>query len=298
VIKALKWIGIILGILVGLVVIAIAAVYFIAEEKLTTVYDLPAAQIIVPNDPQVIERGKHLVTAVVLCDGCHGKDYSGELIDEGPLIGRIVMSNLTGGKGGIGGKYTDADWERALRHGVRPDGRALLLMPSSVFYFLSNSDVAAIIAYLNSLPPVDNDLPKTKLGILGRLFVLQDPALLSAALINHNAPRPPAVEPAASKEYGEYLANVCKNCHGNDLAGGEQVDSGVNLTPGDELAHWTYDDFIQVMRFGLKPDGTQLDGEKMPWPSFQNMNDIELEALWLFLQSLPPVESKVEASQP
>ena len=297
-IKALKWIGIILGILVGLVGIAIAAVYFIAEEKLTKVYDLPSAQIIVPNDSQTIERGKHLVTAVVICDGCHGKDYSGELIDEGPLIARIAMSNLTSGKGGIGGQYTDADWARALRHGVRPNGKSLIIMPSSAFYNLNDADVAAIIAYLKSLPPIDNDLPKTQLGLIGRFFFLQEPALLSAASINHDAPRPAAVEPAASKEYGEYLANICKNCHGNDLAGGEQVDSGVNLTPGDELAHWTYDDFIQAMRFGLKPDGAQLDGEMMPWPSFQNMNDIELEALWLYLQSLPPIESKVETSQP
>jgi hypothetical protein len=86
-----------------------------------------------------------------------------------PGLVTLAIPNLTTGAGGVGDTNTDEDWVRAIRHGVGHDGRGLALMPSAVFYYLSDEDLGALIAYLKSLPPVDNEMPGTDLGPVGRI---------------------------------------------------------------------------------------------------------------------------------
>src|SRR5690606_29903099 len=103
------------------------------------------------------------------CTDCHGPDLSGGvMVDEPPF--RVVASNLTSGRGGIGTSYSEIDLDRVIRHGVRPDGGPVLVMPSSGYNRLSDDDAARIIAYLRSLPPVDNELPRTQVRFLGRIL--------------------------------------------------------------------------------------------------------------------------------
>jgi mono/diheme cytochrome c family protein len=287
----LKWTGIILGIIVSLILVAVVFLYIITENKFNRRYDIQVEPVDISADEESIERGQHLVEAILLCQECHGKDFSGSVLNEGPWIGTIPMTNLTSGAGGIGSQYSDEDWVRAIRHGVRKNGGALLLMPSSWFYFLNDEDLADVIAYIKSLPPVDNQLPERKFGPLGRFFILSDPELINADYIDHQAPRPAEIAPGATKEYGEYLANTCKSCHGENLGGGEQVGAGLNLTPGGDLANWTFEDFKRTLRTGKTPDDHQISPEDMPYLNFQHLDDMEIEALWLYIRSLPPVES-------
>ena len=105
-----------------------------------------------------LARGQHLVE--IGCADCHGADLSGKAVIDEPPLASIYASNLTAGQGGIGQSYTnDADWVRAIRHGIRPDGTPLLVMPSQVYYYYSDEDVAAIVAYAKKVAPVDNELP-------------------------------------------------------------------------------------------------------------------------------------------
>ena len=92
-------------------------------------------------------------------------------------------------------------------------------MPSEAFNKFSDHDLGAIIAYLKSLPPVDNEVPESKFGPIGRIFVLLDPSLFSVQLIDHAAPRAPPPSPGVTEEYGAYLATVCTVCHGQNLSG-------------------------------------------------------------------------------
>jgi mono/diheme cytochrome c family protein len=287
----IKWVGIILGILLGLILVAIAFLYIVTDNRLNRRYDIQVETLVVPENEASIAHGEHLVKALLLCQECHGEDLSGFEIDEGPWVATFSMSNLTSGKGGIGQTYTNEDWVRAIRHGVGNDNKALIVMPSPLYYFLSDKDLASVIAYLKSVPPVDNEMPEKRLGPLGRFFILTDPELIGAEAIDHTAPRPATIPQGATVEYGEYLANTCKSCHGEDLGGGEQVGAGLNLTPGGELANWSFEDFERVMRVGLTPEDRQISPEDMPWMNFKNLSDMELEALWLYLQSLPPVAS-------
>lgn len=59
------------------------------------------------------------------------------------------------------------------------------------------------------------------------------------------------------------------------------------MTPSGDLGHWTFDDFATTVRTGQTPEGKVLDPSVMPWPIATRMTDVELEALWLYLQSLP-----------
>src|SRR5512138_1899929 len=118
---------------------------------------------------------------------------------ERPPEPAAAIPNLTSGAGGIGATNTDEDWVLAIRHGVGHDGRGLILMPSRVWYYLSDEDLADLIAYLKSLPPVDNELPNSELGPLGRVMLtlgqLPEMLLPNVTMIDHYAPRPVAPQP-------------------------------------------------------------------------------------------------------
>jgi mono/diheme cytochrome c family protein len=289
--RLLKWIGVIIAGLAVLVLIGLSAIYLISQDKLNKVYTIPPTGLVIPSDIASIERGKHLVTVFGQCQTCHQDDFSGKVEDEGLLVGRIVFPNLTSGKGGIGSQYTDEDWVLAIRHGVKPDGKGGIVMLANLFYNLSDQDLAAIIAYLKSLPPVDHELPKTRIGPLGRWQLLQVPDLIPAQVIDHDSPRPVAPQPGVTVEYGKYLATICHLCHGPNLSGGEGPGAGVNITPGGEVGGWSEADFIHTLRTGTTPNGKNLDPELMPWKVVGQMTDDELKAVWLYLQSVPAIQS-------
>ena len=294
--KVMKWLGIVLAGLVGLVVLALVGVYFLSNQRINKHYDIQPAALIIPTDAASLAEGKRIFT-VRGCGDCHKEDGRGSVLIDDPALGRFAASNLTAGRGGVAQEYTDLDWARAILHGVGPDGLPLLIMPSKEFNGLNDADLGALIAYIESLPPVDNELPPNRIGLLGRvLTVANQVPLLSAEEIDHNAPRPVAVQVAETAEYGAYLAQSCKGCHGAGMSGGpipgvpEGPPYPANLTPDPEtgLAGWQQADFVRVIREGKRPDGSAIDPTKMPWPAFNQMTDTELAALWLYLESLPP----------
>ncbi|MGE5138203.1 MAG: hypothetical protein ACM3JD_01965, partial [Rudaea sp.] len=167
--KALKWIGIVLGVLVILIFLIFAGLYFAAGMRLDRTYNISVETVNIPNDPAAIAQGQHWVS--IYCTECHGDNLAGAVVFEDPSIGQVAASNLTPGKGGIGKEYTDADWVRAIRHGVGPDGKALLVMPSADFYNLSDQDLGVITAALKTLPPVDKEIPEPYLTPLGQVLL-------------------------------------------------------------------------------------------------------------------------------
>jgi mono/diheme cytochrome c family protein len=228
---------------------------------------------------------------VSFCKDCHGPAFGGQVIEEDPLIGVLAAPNLTAGEGGIGGRFRDDDWVRAIRHGIDEDGTPLLVMPSNTFNLLNEEDLGAIIAYIKAQPPIDNTLPEPSIGPMGRLFTLQDPSVLPAAIIDHDTPLGPPSKPGSTIERGEYLTMICKICHGSDMSGGPNASSGLNLTPAGNLSSWSEADFINSIRTGVKPDGTEFDPVEMPWKQISMLNHDDLKSIWLYLQSLPPTEN-------
>lgn len=297
----MKWIKRIALGLVSLIVLVVAVIFGVSEARMRKTYKVStvASSLSVTRDPAQIARGEHLVTAVAKCTDCHTDDLGGKIFIEPGPMGTVSASNLTAGKGGVLASYTDAQLETAIRHGVRTNGRGLVIMPSDEYQYLGDADVSAIIAYLRSLPPVDRELPKTRLGPIGRGLVTFGVPLIPAARIDHSkapASRSNVPPVGPTREYGEYLVSVggCRGCHGPNLAGAPGHAPGepasANITPAGPIGKWSEADFTRVLRSGTRPDGSKLL-DFMPWRSMARHTDDELHALWLYLQTVPPVES-------
>jgi cytochrome c553 len=293
--KVLRWIGWVLVGLIGLVIVAIAGVYLSSSARLNKTYTIPQASVVVtiPNDQASIERGKHLAVAIAKCTTCHGDNLAGQVMADVPPF-RLVATNLTRGQGGVGGQLTDADWVRAIRHGVGPDGKGLLVMPSEDYTDFSDADLANVIAYVKSVPLVDNQLPGMDIRLLGRVLLVSGQVPGPAAeTIDHNARRPAAVTPAVSAEYGHYLAQngACLGCHGPSLSGGPipgappDVPPAANITPAG-IGTWSDEDFFRALREGKRPDGSVIN-PAMPWQRLREMTDDEIKALLMYIRSVP-----------
>ena len=277
--------------LVLLVVLAIAALYAVTTLHFRTTYDFAESSVQAATDSASLARGRHLVEAIGKCQECHGADMGGKMWVDEPAFGRLPGSNLTRGRGGIGA-YSDADFERALRHGVGPDRRPLIFMPSEAFAVLSDKDLAAILGYLRTLPPVDRELPEPKVGPVARaLYLGGNLPLLPVRLIDHKASRSTPV-PGTTVEHGKYLATIggCRGCHGLALAGDANPDAP-DITVG-RVGGWTEEDFFRSIRQGQRPDGSVIDPEKMPWVRSGLMTDEEMRAVWMYMRSLPAGDKK------
>ena len=269
--------------------------YAVSEHHMGRRYPVETGPLPTAAGPASLERGHHLVTAVSQCTTCHGDDLSGmELVDDG-WFGRLWASNLTPGRGGIA-ELDTRDLVRAIRYGVRRNGTSLVMMPAQHLRHLSDDDLVAIIAFLRTLEPVDRETPPPSMGPLARVAVALDlvPDLFPAALVAAMPERPPVVELQESAEYGAYLveAGGCKVCHNARMTGGLHPlalpgePEPPNLTPGGGMATWTSQDFVRTLRTGVTREGRVLDPNFMPWPAYSKMSDLELRAIWKYLESL------------
>jgi len=299
--RFLKWFGLITGGLLGVTLVLLVVMFLIGSRKINRTYDIEIASVVVPTDAASIAQGKHYVEALGACQVCHGQDLGGPNIDEcgdmpclgfsnDLLFGKVFPKNLTSGLGGIGGVFTDEDYVRAVRHGISQDNKALVMMPSDNYNRISDEDLGNMIAYLKTLPPVDNEQAEVGLAPVGRILTAFLGGLLPASQIDHEAVRPPSPEAGVTVEYGRYLAGVCSVCHGDSLSGGE-VPSGdrvsaPDITQDGAPGSWTDEQFLVALRSGMTPDGTLLDPRFMPWNRFNAMTDDELGAIWLYLQTL------------
>ena len=222
-----------------------------------------------PSGPDLAEsvaRGKHLVTARYACTACHGANFGGGAMVDAFPIGSLLAPNLTTGPGSRTADFQPRDWDRIVRHGVRKDGHPAV-MPSDDFQYMSDQELADIVSYIRSQPPVTNTVPASTFGPLGKILVATGKMPLSADTIrSHQAPHPPTPpEPSVSAEFGKHLATVCIGCHGPDLSGGPIVGGDPswpparNLTPdATGLKSWTYEQFVGAFTKGQRPDGTML----------------------------------------
>lgn len=250
-------------------------------------YDVELVDLTVPSDSASLAWGQYLTT-IHGCQECHGDNLAGTVFADAPPF-RMVAANLTSGTGGIGQAYTDADWLRALRHGVGPDGQGLWLMPSELYNHISNDEIAAMIGYLKTLPAVDNELPTSELKLLGRFIAGVSSDMASAyELIEHDSS--PALSPPrdTTTTYGAYRAStMCSACHGLNLRGAAHPDPNGPYSPDLAAAgQWSFAEFKSAMQTGVTPAGVNLDPKWMPWRTMGQMDDLEMKAVYQYLETL------------
>lgn len=285
----LKWVGVLLGGLLTLILAFLCITAAIGLYKLHAPRGSPAVELKIAGTPDQIARGEHL--ASIVCAKCHspndelplsgGPDIAADL----PLpLGHFYSVNLT--PAGPLKDWSDGEILRVLSEGVDRTGRPLLVMSSAAVRYLSGEDKQAVIAYLRSQPPVMNDIPDPpdQPNLLAAI-------LAGAGIIEFRSPltgtitAPPK---AATADYGKYIVAYgdCQICHGENLAGGTNPTTphGPNLCG---MQGWTQEQFIATIRTGKDPSGHQLS-TVMPWKEIARLDDVELDALYAYLKSLPP----------
>ena len=295
--RLLKWLGIAAAALVALLIVAAGVVYAASSSKINKRYTVGAAWARPTADSALLERGRHLTQAIAKCGDCHGENLGGTAFINSAAFARIPAPNITGGRGGAAAVYSDEELARVIRHGVKRDGRAALIMPSESFVHLTEADLGAIIAYLRTVPPVDSQWPAPRVGPIGRMMIVSGQPVMAASYIDHERRDvvPPA-EPDTTVAYGRYLAVVgsCPVCHNQAMSGGASGGPPgspipANITPTG-IGNWTEADFLRLLREGKGIGGRDIDNEFMPWQNMGRMTDAEIHALWLYLRSLPPKE--------
>ena len=292
--RVAKWSAIALAVVVIGVAALFAVSWAVTGKAMSRTYAVNDPPLRVDANAEALQRGKHLFDTRG-CGDCHGPQGAGRVLIDDPVLGRVVPPNLS--RSLRNPAYSDTALAAAIRHGVRPDGTPLLIMPSGEFANLDDRDVAALIAYMRALPPSDNEPGTTTIRPLGRvLYTLGKLPLFPAEGIDH-APRARQAPAAAiTPEYGHYIAQSCTGCHGPDLSGGIVVVPGkpqsANLTPHPNgLGAWSETDFLRAMHTGRRPDGTALD-PLMPWPVYDHMTETELRAIWAYLRTVTPQAGK------
>jgi mono/diheme cytochrome c family protein len=288
--RLVKWAGVLLSGLLALVFALTGALVLVGMVKSYTPHKIATPEISVALTPENIQRGEHLANS--FCTSCHATN--GELpltggIDVGkdfPIpLGTYVAPNLT--PAGSLAEWSDGEIFNALRQGIDPQGRHLVVMSTARMRYMSDEDTQAVIAYLRSQPAVvhetqdPSDQPNLLAALLSGAGMIPEPLPPMQGAITA-----PPKEPSAA--YGEYILSFqdCRVCHGEDLKGGKEgqlAPIGWNLDP---VKQWTAEQFIATMRTGVNPQGYHL-GENMPWQQIGRMDDEELTAMHAYLSSLP-----------
>ena len=296
--RLFKYLGCSVLALVLLCLAAAALVLWKSNALLARSHAVAVGPVPASTGAEAIRRGEHIARTRG-CADCHGADFGGAKVIDDIAMGRIYGPNLTRGTGGLPSGFGDEDYVRAIRHGIGPGGRALFLMPAAEYAHFTDDDLGAVIAFLKALPPVNRASPSIAPGPVARLLLATGRMRLAADEIDHAGLRPSTVRPGATADYGRYLAAACMGCHGANFSGGRIAvgppgwPAAANLTPepGGPLAAWTEAEFIATLRSGRRPDGSALD-PVMP-RTFGQMDNVELEAIWLFLKTLPPAPTGV-----
>ncbi|HYF19109.1 MAG TPA: cytochrome c [Ramlibacter sp.] len=279
----------------GLAVVAGGAVFTglqLADRKMARKVEVPARAVAYREDAQAMERGRYLFASRG-CVDCHGANGAGRVfVDDGSV--RIKGPNITTGPGGVVAAYQPVDWVRAIRHGVAPGGRPLMVMPSEDYNRWTDADLGSLVAYIRSLPPVPGTGAEIRLPVPARVLygfgAIQD----AAAKIDHALPPQQPVAEGVTAQHGAYVANMCLGCHGPQLTGG-RIPGGppdwppaTNLTPakGSSLERYpTPEALLAMFRSGKRPDGSAI--KVMPFESLRAISETDVRALHLYLRSLP-----------
>ena len=271
----------------------VAAGLLMAERRMARAVAVEVQPLALRAGDVSLDRGKYLFASRG-CVDCHGANGGGRVfVDNGSDL-RIKGPNITAGAGGVVAGYRPADWVRAIRHGVAPTGRPLMVMPSEDYNRLTDADLASLVAYVQSLPGTTGSGAELRLPLPARVLygfgAIQD----AAAKIDHALPPARPVNEGVNIQHGAYVANMCLGCHGAQLTGG-RVPGGppdwpaaANLRPGAGSGMARYADadaFAKMMKTGLRPDGSKI--QAMPFESLREMNDTDVRALHLYLRSLP-----------
>jgi mono/diheme cytochrome c family protein len=234
------------------------------------------------------------------CAGCHGKDLSGGVALMTPF-GKLVTPNITPDKDTGIGNYSAEDFRAAMKDGVAPGGKRLYpAMPFPYYARMSDGDVAALWAYLQTAKPVRKSVDVNQLHF---------PFNMRVAMAGWDTmffdPKPRADDPSKSAAWnrGNYLVNGpahCGACHspknmfgadkgpltGAVLQGWYSPDLTGDRNAG--LGRWSSADIVEYLQTGRNAhaiaSGPMAEAVEN---STSQMSDADLNAIAVYLKDLP-----------
>ncbi|MCX7384256.1 MAG: c-type cytochrome [Alphaproteobacteria bacterium] len=257
-----------------------------------------------------VERGRYLVETIAGCGNCHtpqgpngpipGKTLAGGNVLVNSPEFTAVASNITQDKTTGIGAWTDQQIALAIREGKRPDGSLIgPPMPIGLYRGMADADLAAIVAFLRTVPAIENKAAKSAYRI----------------------PLPPAYGPPVGSvtappkrdlvAYGAYLAGPvghCIECHSPMLPGGRtditKIGAGgmqfpgpwgtsvaANITPSKTrgLGDWTDAQIDRAIRTGVSADGRKLF-PPMGFAYYRGIAADDMAALIAWMRALAPMD--------
>lgn len=308
-------------VIVAVVILAVAA--GIGYLKLALPNVGPAIDIKVDMSPDHVERGKYLANHVAVCIDCHSTrdwtHFSGPVVEGTFGKGGQPFGHNEGFPGDFYSRnltpahlktWTDGEIFRAVTSGVSKDGTALFpVMPYHYYGQADQADILDIIAYLRTLPPIENDVPASRADFPMSLIINTIPSKPSFSQ------RPNSTDTVA---YGKYLVNMasCMECHTQDNKGtllmdkayaggrGFVMPGGVlrssNITPDQTtgIGNWTESAFLDRFRAYAQASALQAVPPNefntiMPWNMYAGMKDEDLKAILAYLRTVSPVQNRV-----
>ncbi len=280
----------------------------------------PAEDLVVQATPERIERGKYLAHHVSLCIDCHStRDWTyfsgppkdgtwgkgGEVFDQKfGFPGSFISRNIT--PAGVG-TWSDGELFRAITGGVSRNNKPLFpIMQYKAFGQGDREDIYSIIAYVRSLPAIENKVPASK-------------ADFPVSLLMKTMPQKPHFTTMPEKSnkvaYGKYLVTMaaCIECHteakrgkrvGPEFAGGFKFTMAnftvysKNITPDSAtgIGAWSEQQFINRFKtyadpaYSPKPLAKGDNQTIMPWVMFSGMTTEDLSAIYTYLRTVAPVK--------
>lgn len=256
-----------------------------------------------------LERGTYLMNGPAACGNCHtpitpegrpiaGQELAGRLVEDIEPFTAYAPNITPDEETGIGG-WTDEEIITAIREGKRRDGSIIgPPMPIGLYRDMSDTDVEAIVAYLRTVPPVRNEVPKSTY----RIPLPPDYGPPVGSIVD--------VPQGMTVEYGAYLAGPvahCLECHtpmgdkghpdfenrlgagGFEFHGPWGVSVSANLTPhADGLAGYSDEEIVAMVTTGTRPDGSKMS-PPMGYAYYANIRPDDLKAIVAYLRSLPPL---------
>ncbi len=299
-----------------------AAIYLVVRRPASA----PPSNIKVVILPDRVERGKYLFTTLLDCDGCHsGRDFTrlggpviagtrgkGGIMPLEGLPGEVYAPNITPDKETGIGNWTDGEKIRAIREGISKNGHMLFpLMPYPGYKYLSDIDVICLVTYMNTLPAIRNYVPRSNISFLVSVMVKGVPQPVTRTI--------PPVDTNGGEIYGEYLVSIagCEECHTPQKRGMEDASMrfaggrvfttpagtvvSSNITPDKDtgIGNWDFVRFrdrMQAMRQYKDTEFPKVGPERftlMPWIAYSNLNDHDLESIFLYIKSRRAITNPV-----
>jgi cytochrome c553 len=269
-----KWLGI--GLL-GLLVLALALVFGLSELAMRRALQPRAETLATPTAAMLADAPRQ--ARVLGCVGCHGIGLRGHLLEDIPNVARVHAPNVPA----AAARMSDRQLAQAIRQGIGPDGRALWVMPSAMYANLDDAELAALIAWIRTLPRLPGEEEGMEIRALGRVGIALGAYHNSPHFVATYPNKPPLDVGLAFAPGRRIVMRACTHCHGADV-GGQKMEGGAQTPDLSAAAGYDLAQFTTLLRTGRPPDGRDLGlMARVARSDLAYLTDAEIEAVHAYL---------------